>query len=97
MTYKINHAHSYTGTLSTLGRMVEYDTRRELLAAVAPVLGLDVQTAVWVRVDDQDGLEYYLYRSQSAADAASHANTTATLSAFTTRANFRTPKQNPLR
>jgi hypothetical protein len=69
MTYKINHAHSYTGTLSTLGLMVEYDTRRELLAAVAPVLGLDVQTAAWVRVDDQDGLEYYLYRSQSAADA----------------------------
>jgi hypothetical protein len=71
MTYTISHAGSHEGTLSTLGLIRSYATRADVLYSIAPVLRLDTEAAVWIKVDDDNyhAMQWFLYRSKAAADA----------------------------
>ncbi len=75
MQYTISDAGSYSGTIGTLDLYRPYPSRESLVAAAAPVLGLDKASVVWTRgesYDDGDCNEvtgWYLYACQDDADA----------------------------
>ena len=74
MTYTISDAGSYSGTVETLALYRPYPTREWLVAAAAPLLGLDASNVVWVRGESYDDgdfnecVDWYLYACQDDAD-----------------------------
>ena len=75
MQYTISDAGSYSGTIGTLDLYRPYSSREWLVAAAAPLLGLDKDSAVWVRGESYDDgdcnevTDWYLYACQDDADA----------------------------
>ena len=69
--YAIIHANGREFQLKACGVLRLYESRVDLLDSIAPVLGLDFESAEWVRIDDEEygGPQWLLYRSRDAADA----------------------------
>lgn len=81
MQYTISDAGSYSGTIGTLDLYRPYPSRESLVAAAAPLLGLDKSSVAWVRGESYDDgdcnevTDWYLYACHDDADNDSDGST----------------------